>query len=238
MNKFWDKILDLMFPKHTTCIVCNNELNHNDDIEICDDCKAKLPYANGKTCERCGMSISGPARVCLRCKDGKKTFKRCFAPFDYCDHMIKLVHDLKYNNKKYIASTFGKMLYDCYEDNKFDFDFIIPVPLHETRFKKRGYNQSELIANNFAKYVNKQVRTDVLERVKQTSTQVGLSYLDRQENLKDAFKVTNRKGLKDKVVLLVDDVFTTGATASNCSVALLNAGAKAVYVLCVAHTVV
>ena len=152
--------------------------------------------------------------------------------------MIKLVHDLKYNNKKYIASTFGKMLFDCYEKNKFDFDFIVPVPLHKVRQVKRGYNQSELIANEFAKHVGKEVKVDVLSRVKQTPSQVGLKYAQRQDNLKDAFKVKNRTGLKGKVVLLIDDVFTTGATSSYCSEVLLKAGASAVYVLCVAHTIV
>ena len=221
-----------------TCIVCNGELNHDDEIEICDKCKKNLPYTSGKTCERCGMSIKGEARVCLRCKDGHKTFTRCFAPFNYDGEITRLIHKLKYENKKYIAPTLGKMLFDCYCENKFDFDYVIPVPLHEDREKKRGYNQSELIANCFCEHAKSEVRTDVLKRIKHTSAQVGLTYGERQENLKDAFKVINRKAVRGKVVVLIDDVFTTGATASNCSQTLLDAGAKAVFVLCVAHTVV
>ena len=99
MIKFINKILETIFPRHTTCIVCNQELSHDNDNEICANCEHDLPYV-GKTCERCGVTINSMARVCNRCKNREKTFLYAISPFNYDGIAVKMVHDLKYNNKK------------------------------------------------------------------------------------------------------------------------------------------
>lgn len=238
MVKIVDKVLNFLFPRHTTCVICNAELNHNNDNEICEDCEKKLPFSEGKTCECCGMSISSLDRVCNRCKNRERTFKFAMSPFNYEDDIIKIVHGLKYNNKKYVVPTIAYYMAKCYFKHDSKCDLIIPVPLHETRRKQRGYNQSELIANNVGEKIKLPVLTDVLVKHKETQTQALLKYKERQENLKDAFKVVDKTKIKNKTVLLIDDVFTTGATAAVCATALLKAGAKAVVVLCFAHTVI
>lgn len=238
MVKILKKLLELLFPKHMTCIICNAELNHNNDNEVCESCQSTLPYSSGKTCECCGMSISSMARVCNRCKNREKTFKFAMSPFNYEDKIVKIVHGLKYKNKKYIAPTMAQYMANCYFEHNTKCDLIIPVPIHENRRKQRGYNQSELLANCLKTKINLPVFCDVLIKHKETEAQASLKYKERQENLKDAFKVVDKSKIKNKLVLLVDDVFTTGATATVCTKALLKAGAKAVIVLCFAHTVI
>ena len=238
MVNIFKKLLDMMFPKHTTCIICNAELNHGNDNEICESCQQDLPFSNGKTCERCGMSISSMARVCNRCKNREKTFKFAMSPFNYEDTIIKIVHGLKYKNQKYVVPTMAYYMAECYKQHKAKCDLIIPVPIHESRRKQRGYNQSELIANDLKDKINLPLLCDVLVKNKETKAQVSLNYKERQENLKEAFKVVDKKMIKNKIVLLVDDVFTTGATAAVCTKQLLKAGAKEVIVLCFAHTVI
>lgn len=238
MVKIFDKLLQFLFPRHMTCIICNAELNHNNDNEICEQCEQNLPFSNGKTCEHCGMSISSLDRVCNRCKNRERTFKFAMSPFNYEEDIIKIVHGLKYNNKKYVVPTMAYYMAKCYFEHNAKCDLIIPVPVYEKRRKQRGYNQSELIANNIGEKVGLPVLCDVLVKHKETQAQASLKYKERQENLKDAFKVVDKKQVKNQTVLLVDDVFTTGATASVCAEVLLKAGAKAVIVLCFAHTVI
>ncbi len=115
-------------------------------------------------------------------------------------------------------------------------DFIIPIPLSKERFKKRGYNQSELLACELSQLIDIPTNTEIVERIKNTETQTKLSFVERQENLNGAFKVTSRAKVKNKSFILIDDVLTTGSTVSHCAEVLKRAGAKAVYVLTVATT--
>ena len=115
-------------------------------------------------------------------------------------------------------------------------DVVIPVPLSAKRLKWRGYNQAELLTKSFCKYTNLTLNTDVLEKINDTSQQAKLNYSERQTNLLKSFKVKDKQSIKDKTVLLIDDIVTTCATANVCSKVLKNAGAKTVYVLSVART--
>jgi len=116
-------------------------------------------------------------------------------------------------------------------------DLIIPVPLCEKRAKERGYNQAELLAHVVSKKVNLEMNNKILLRIKQTPTQVNLSHYERNQNMIDAFKVNNKKVIKGKTILLIDDVYTTGATIQECAKTLIIAGAKKVYALTAAHTI-
>lgn len=114
--------------------------------------------------------------------------------------------------------------------NENNFDIIISVPMHEENFKKRGYNQSELIARHIAKYYSKPVDVNSLIKTKATLTQSKLDKKDRVRNIKDAFKVVFPKKIKGQKVLLVDDILTTGATVNECSRVLYESGAADVIV--------
>lgn len=231
-----DKIGNIVFPEHTTCIICGDELPHNFEHNICNTCLKNLPYNNENICKICGSHIEGMAKICLPCKEKFKTYEMARSPFLYKDNIAFLIQKLKYENGKYIAKPLGYFMAEEYKKNDFNCDCIVPVPLHEKRQKERGYNQAELLGKHLSKYLSIPQITECLYRTKDTPTQTKLNYLQRQKNLENAFKVKNRKLIKGKIVLLIDDVFTTGATIENCAIALLHAGVNKVFALSVAHT--
>lgn len=230
------KLDELFYPEGYCCLVCDRDIFNNPYV-ICDRCFKRLPFTNSRVCLHCGDLLVSDGDYCKRCKGKKFIYERAIAPFLYKDDISTLIFGLKYDNKKYIAKSLAKFMADCYLHNKFYADVIIPVPLCNKRMKQRGYNQSELLATEISKILDIPINLDCLKRVKETPTQTKLDYIDRQNNMVDAFKVYNSKNIKDKVVLIIDDVFTTGATVTECSKTLTNAGAKMVYVLTCAHTV-
>lgn len=231
LNKLWN----ILYPENYSCIFCDNEVIKN-EYSACDDCIDKFKI-NTKVCQVCGIPLSSMATVCLRCKNkNHHIFKQARTPFIYKDEVAYAIQKLKYDNGKYLAKPLAKFMADCYKQYEFNCDCIIPVPLHKDKQKLRGYNQSQLLADALSGYINLEVFDNVLLREKDTLTQTNLNYMQRQENLKDAFKVENKNLIMGKNVLLIDDVFTTGATSENCANSLIKAGAKRVDVLCVAHT--
>ena len=130
-----------------------------------------------------------------------------------------------------MAEEFKKM-----EKEILPVDVVTFVPMFPSKQKKRGYNQAELLAKELCKIIEINLDNKNLARIKDTSTQTELSFSERQKNLENAFKVENKQAFKGKVVLLVDDVLTTGATANNCAKELKRVGAKEVYVLTFATT--
>ncbi len=228
-------ILNLIYPDNYSCYVCGNDVFDNPHL-ICDDCLKTLPFLTGNLCKHCGEPIKSEGNYCKRCKGKKFIFDKALAPFVYKDEIKNLILGLKYNNKKYNAKCLASFMSDVILKNNINADVIIPVPLCNKRLKQRGYNQSWLLANEICKSVKVGVKDNILLRVKETPTQTNLDYAERQDNLKDAFKVRNSKQIKNKIVLLIDDVYTTGATVRECSKVLKNAGAKEIYVVTVAHT--
>lgn len=232
-----NKILKTMFPEGYSCVCCGNEIFDKEN-GVCDYCEKSLPYIKGRICLHCGEPLISDGDYCKKCKGKKFIYDRAITVFEFKDQARNLVLGLKYNNQKYLAKPLGKFLKDIYENSKLFADLIIPVPLCEKRLKIRKYNQAELIANEFSNNVGIEIRNDILFRVKETPTQTKLNYTERQQNLKDAFKVKNRKFIKDKTIILIDDVLTTGATVTECAKVLKSAGAKCVYVLAICHTIV
>lgn len=135
-----------------------------------------------------------------------------------------LVHKLKYNSKKEIGVYLGKLLGSQLMDSELfsDADLLLPVPLHPAKFKKRGYNQSEIIASGMETVMNAKLNADVLFRTIHTSTQTRKSRYERWENVKDIFEVKNQDLLENKHVILIDDVITTGSTLIACAETLLD----------------
>ena len=119
-----------------------------------------------------------------------------------------------------------------------DFDFLVPIPVSKERFKERGYNQALLLANQISEKFDNKPIFEVLEKIKQTKDQVGLNFQERQENLNGSIKVCEKELVRDKDILLVDDVLTTGATANVCAEVLFKAGAKSVKLITFAHSIV
>ena len=190
-----------------TCLMCKAEINKAASLYICSACVENLPRA--------------------------KELFGAQAPFIYKSPVVELVLRFKYNAEGDIVKLFAPFMAEVW---KGEADIIVPVPLSKERLKSRGYNQALLLARELSGFSEVPV-CEALVRVKKTVPQKNMTQKERQANLKNAFKVTEKKSVSDKRVLLVDDVYTTGATAAECERVLLNAGAVSVQVLTAARVV-
>lgn len=231
-NKLVGGILNSLYPLDFTCNYCGKELKNPTRSGLCAECDSKLEYNNAGVCVCCGRPLDSETDYCLTCQNNKRYFEFARSPLVYDGISRKLIYQFKFNNKKYLAKYFSKLMVDTFLSNPFTVDCITFVPVSKSRFASRGYNQSELLATEIGSILKLEV-VDSITKIKETKDQVGLSGKERSENLKGAFKV-DKKLVKGKNILLVDDVLTTGNTASECSRVLLNAGAKSVEVLTIA----
>lgn len=209
LQDFWG----LFFPE--LCTACGKNLFKNEQI-ICTSCIYHLPYTN--------FHLDNENRV-ARQLWGRFQFVQAvsYLYFQKGGKVQSIMHQLKYNNSPQTGFRIGELYgYDLKRSASWqEPDLIIPVPLHSKKQKKRGYNQSEHIANGLASVLNIPVILNNLQRSADTSTQTRKSRFARYENLKQAFISSNPKALNQKHILLVDDVITTGATLEACSLALL-----------------
>ena len=234
-KKFKENLLNIFFPKDIKCLICGRELDTNTLYCICDSCMEELPFNTGKTCLRCDSAISSDANYCVNCKNSAPQYKRNKSVFLYDGVVKKFVRQLKFDNKKFYASTLSNFIASEYVKLNKDFDIIIPVPIHKDREKRRGYNQATLLCTSLKEKLKLNVDENVLTKERATRSQAYLSREEREKNLEDAFKVVDRKLVKGKTILLVDDVFTTGTTINECAKTLRSAGAKEVHSLTLAH---
>jgi len=228
-----DFILDLIFPLE--CIGCGGEGRY-----LCASCQAKIELTPQFYCALCKQS-SELGRICPVCQ--KDTALRAiWVATDYNNKILQdLIHNLKYNYLEEISADLALLIakylevskiFEQFQINK-DNTILIPVPLHKKRFLGRGFNQSELLANQLSNLLGfKQAK--ILQRNKNTQTQINLKRIERQENVKDAFTL---KGNFDpnKKIILIDDVVTTGSTLKECAKVLQQAGYKEIYGLVVAQ---
>jgi len=201
--------------------------------EICDT-KINLQNTNNNTvCAECLNKIIPFTPVdYLKLKD-IKVWSAC----SYEGVTRECIHLFKYKSKLDLVNPLSSIMLK-FANNYLktdNFDIIIPVPLHSSRFRERGFNQAELIARKLAKGLNLPAHSNIIKRVKLTQAQAGLTKTQRLANLNNAFKVKNGLPVEDKNVLLIDDVFTTGSTINECAKALLNAGAKSIEALVLAR---
>ena len=229
---------DLIFPEGITCNFCGDEVFHNESHSLCEKCIKELPFMPNNVCKICGGDLVADEKVCLFCKNSKRYFDIARAPFVYKDGVANAIKSFKYKNRRYLAKTFAHFLAIEFYKNDFKPDLIIPIPLHEKRYKKRGYNQSELLAVELSKIIDVKVDTKAFQKIKHTEFQTNLNYEERQENLKESFAVVDKDVLKNKSILLIDDVFTTGATLKTASKCLkTNGKVKKIFCLTVAHRI-
>lgn len=233
--KFLKIIKEILFPSNFKCVLCNEEMPEGNN-GVCAHCLHHLPYIKGKTCEICGEEICSDANYCLSCKSNIPHFNKAVALFNYEGGIARLIKELKYDNKQYLKQTLGNFMVETYKKLDVPIDLVIPVPLHKNRFKERGYNQAELLSESLKTKFGLCINTEILERKRDTSTQTSLKKRERITNMKDAFAVNNKKTVKDKNILLVDDVYTTGSTLNEIARVLKDSGAKNVFCVTLAHT--
>ena len=232
--KFFNSIKLALFPEDITCDLCGEELVADTRYNLCAECMSKLPTVGDHICLNCGVPLLDEADFCIRCENSDSIFSYNRSPLVYEGIARDLILSLKYGNKRYIARTLGAMMSDEFIRCGMKADIAVYVPMTEWEEKKRGFNQSELLAREVAERL-KLPLLPALVKTKDTSSQKKLSRIERAENLSGAFACIYEQ-VKDRKILLIDDVFTTGATANACTKALFKSGAAEVVVLTAAVT--
>ena len=230
IKELFKSVKDGYFNEKWVCNACKEE-NFNGDY-FCKRCQEKLPKIKEDFCHHCGRKTAFPTLYCDSCIEKNINFDTARSIYEYAEPIDKLLLKFKYEGDKYIANIFIDDLANIFYQNFADTDVITFVPMHEERIKTREYNQSQIIADKLSKEIKIEV-VNALFKSKETARQATLTATERRENLSGSFKA-NKKLIKDKVVLLIDDVLTTGTTADVCAERLLKSGAKKVYVLTVA----
>lgn len=216
-----------MYPEDITCDVCGAELVAETRYTLCAECLGKMPFIKGHVCLGCGVAINDEADYCLRCQRRQFALGRNISPVIYKGVARELIYALKFGGKKYLAGLMGKMMSDAYLEFGADAEIVAAVPMTEKERKKRGFNQSELLADEVGKRLGMPV-LPALSKIRETAPQKELSGKEREENPKGCFAAAFGEYLAGRRVLLIDDVFTTGATANECARVLLAAGARSV----------
>ena len=229
-----ERIIEAIFPSNIYCICCGSLIDKSRPYALCDICVKKFHWITGRTCEKCGKALPDTyrGRFCYDCMRIEHDFDKGFSCLTYGLHEREVLLDHKYNGKGYLAAKFGDILYDRISCEKITPDVIIPVPISAGRLKKRGYNQSALMAAQLSKHWGVPVNVDVLARKRETTLLRSLNPEERKLALEGAFKIKgNGNKLLGKCVLLIDDIYTTGATVDTCAAVLKAAGVEKVYVL-------
>lgn len=174
---------------------------------------------------------------CEECRHSKHHFDNAWAAVIYNDAMKKLLHLFKYGNKTALTDTFTELVFSFIENYSLDirrFDLVIPIPLHPTRLRERGYNQSQLLAQRLSGRFDLRQDEKVLKRILHTRNQALLGKKERWTNIRGAFRINDQFQVSKKSILIVDDLLTTGATISAAAEVLKEAGAKEVCALTLA----
>ncbi|AOY59066.1 MULTISPECIES: ComF family protein [Desulfococcus] len=217
---------------------------------FCPRCRSDFTAWDGPHCCRCGRPIDnrgewGP--ICDSCLKKPRQFHKVRAFGIYDGSLKTALHQLKYRSRTQLAGPLGRLLFSTFLQHwpEADIDLVIPVPLHPRKFRRRGFNQAfllirqwpELAAEMQIPVFQEMIQKSALKRVRDTDTQVGMKRSTRRTNIQNAFAVAGECDVREKKILLVDDVYTTGATADECARTLCRAGAGRVDVLTLAQTV-
>ena len=226
MQPYLEALADLFYPRW--CVCCGRRAS---DV-LCRACFDALPYVGSPFCGRCGLANAFATPLCEQCKNIDFRFESARAPLKYDGVGKKIVHALKYRGYQRVVDRLAAPLMLQVIDGP-RFDAVVPVPLHRSRLRKRGFNQAELLAGSVAGRLRAPV-SDTLEAVRSTRDQIELSAAQRRANVSGAYRA---KGPLRGRILLVDDVFTTGATMHACAETLLRAGAREIHALSLCRTV-
>lgn len=215
---YLDAALDLFYP--TRCASCESR---SSDV-LCYECYESLPLITGERCARCGLPTAFDTPVCEDCKNVDYAFDSAVGAARYEGVGRQVVRALKYGGDFAVArKVMAPLVVEVLEERSYD--RVLAAPMHSSRRRMRGFNQAEVLAGEVAKSIGIEV-TGGLRVVRRVRDQVELTRRGRRDNVRGAFRFDGRVG---GVVLLIDDVFTTGATMSECASVLLRAGAEEVH---------
>ncbi len=231
-------IADVIFPP--LCLSCKRLLRTHDEKIFCATCRDSLSFLSQSHCPVCGVVFpDSPAghHLCGDCATHPPHYDLARAAVLYDGMMSDMIHRFKYGRDLICGRALGRLLAD-FEFDDVDwgaFDLILPVPLHIRRLRQRGFNQSLLIARQLGKKHGLNVNFSLLKRHRFTLTQTGLHKKERENNMQNAFDVLSPHKIEGRNIMIIDDVYTTGATVNACAKALKKAGARQVAAITLAR---
>ena len=240
MKEILTGIADLIFPPR--CITCGVVLKEHGPLPFCPQCTAGIHFIRSPLCPRCGIPFpvtEGEDHLCGECLVTRRPYAVARAVGLYDETLLTAIHLFKYRGRIGIGKVLGKIMAD-FAGGMWDmnvFSVIMPVPLHRKRLRERGFNQAVILARQIAKRFSLPLDFMTLKRAVFTAPQVGLGREDRSVNVRGAFAVRKPERIAGKRILLVDDVYTTGSTLTECARTLLKAEADSVAVLTLAKAV-
>lgn len=231
LREWCNGVLRVVYPVH--CPVCD-EIVDEPGEKVCAECLRKIKLLTPPWCMRCGRKVEDGEEYCRDCRGSRHVFDRGRALYEYADAAAS-IYRFKYAGRREYADFFGEEIAEYLGDfiRQIQPDGIVPIPLHRRRYAKRGYNQAELLASETGRHLGIPVYPKMLVRVRNTVPQKKLNPQERQNNLKKAFNI-GRNDVKLKVILVFDDIYTTGSTIDEAARALREAGAEKIYFITLA----
>ena len=233
----WEGLLNIIFPQELLCPLCQNKPLAG--AILCSAClKEIIPRSKDfGQCQTCGKwGPFQPGQNCRECQGTRSTFTLARGVGPYQGLLKEAIYALKYTGRRTLAKPLGQLMAsEVLSINDYgQVDLVVPVPLHHHKLRQRGFNQAELLAKEISKSIRVPLASGALMRIKETIAQSKLSKTERQLNLDGAFVLKGKRLVKGKVILLVDDILTTGRTASECARLLMDGGAKRVAIITLA----
>ncbi|MDE0207865.1 MAG: ComF family protein [Candidatus Tectomicrobia bacterium] len=235
-------LCDFILPPH--CVVCEASTSGESDPWVCAGCWVSVKFMRPPVCAQCGTPFQAPVEAigavnhrCGRCVTRPPHYERARAVGLYEGTLREVIHAMKYRPVFGLVRPLAELLcgwFSVYWGHRVP-DALVPVPLHRLRLRRREFDQAQALAGELGRQVGVPVWSDTLIRHVSTRSQIGLSAVERRRNIRGAFRVEPRRSCRGKSLLLIDDVYTTGATALECARVLKRAGAARVDVYTVAR---
>lgn len=237
LNLLVKNLIDFVFPPQ--CPLCSSPNESPDPHSLCSSCLSEVTFIAPPFCIKCGTPFASQleeSHLCGRCLREMTTYGTARAVYTFSGSIKRAVHAFKYQNKTSLAKTLIRLMERSPFRLKIDrYDTLVPVPLHTNRLRERGYNQSLLLAREIGRRYGVTVDETILRRIRDSVPQIELTGAERQDNVKGVFSLGGDPA--GKKILLIDDVFTTGATINECAKVLLRGAAKKVDILTIARAV-
>lgn len=236
---FW-AFTDILYPRY--CVACHSRMRAaKTKVPLCAICREKILPLTPPFCAKCGRGITGShlqEGKCASCQNHRFDFDRAWAGYAYEGVIREMIHSFKYKYKAGLGTPLAGLMLDFIKDYRLPIascDYIMPIPLSPARLREREFNQAYILAAALSNHLSLKLLDNNLKRIRNTRSQTELDNPARWKNIRGAFRLKSPAIVKDKNILLIDDVLTTGATASEAASTLKNSGANTVFVLTLAN---
>lgn len=224
---FYGMLLDLFYPRR--CPVCDKAVKPFGNL-VCEECSKKIKYVKSPYCQKCGKELKDKREFfCHDCACKEHIYDKGMALFDYSS-VADSIYRFKYRERQEYAAYYGERMAYILGERILSLhpDALVPVPIHSSKKRARGYNQAEVLAKEVGRLLDIPVDTKLIKRVRKTEPMKNLSAQERQNNLKKAFKICHND-VKLSTIIIIDDIYTTGSTMDAMAYELRQAGVKNIY---------